>query len=309
MADRALRLGVLRLLDCTPALVAGATGAFAREGVDVEIRIEASWANIADRLAFGQLDGAVMPGPLALAMMLGLRGRRVALRAAALVSREGNAVVLAPELAATSALAPALAASRRPARFAAVHAWSSHDLLLRTFLHRRGLTPEGFEMIVLPPAEMTAALARREIAGFCVGAPWGALAALRGLGAVVADSAELAPLHPEKFLMLRAAPAVRPGIAPALRRALGAAAAECRAAFGGPAAALAALLELDAPELERSLAGGFHLPRFETGAGLVPGEADLLWPLEAMRRHGLLETVGAAAITRTAEELTGDTSG
>lgn len=301
-----VKLGVLRLLDCMPALVAAESG-FADEGISVEIGIEPSWANIADKLSFGHIDGALIPGALALAMILGLRGPRVPLVAAALVSREGNSVVVAPELATAPAFAAALDASSRPRRFAAVHAWSSHDLLLREFLHRRDVAANAVEMIALPPAEMCDAMEAGTISGFCVGAPWGTLAEQRGVGRVAATSADLSPGHPEKFLMLRAETAsAQPSLAAALRRAIDRAGPVCRAAVAGDRPAqrrLAALLDLPAENLARSLVSGQHAPAFQAGPALVPAPADALWPLDLMRRHGLLSTVDEAAADHAASQF------
>ena len=69
-----LRIGFLRLTDSAPAIVAQEFGWFADQGLDVELHREPSWANIADKLAYGFLDAAVIVPPLAFAIELGLRG-------------------------------------------------------------------------------------------------------------------------------------------------------------------------------------------------------------------------------------------
>ncbi len=69
-----LRIGFLRLTDSAPAIVAEEFGYFAEEGLDAELLEEPSWANIADKLAYGFLDAAVIVPPLAFAIELGLRG-------------------------------------------------------------------------------------------------------------------------------------------------------------------------------------------------------------------------------------------
>jgi len=55
-----LRIGLLRLTDSAPAIVAQEFGFFAEEGVDAELITEPSWANIADKLAYGFLDVSVV---------------------------------------------------------------------------------------------------------------------------------------------------------------------------------------------------------------------------------------------------------
>ena len=94
-----VRLGTLRLTDAAPVIYAQAHGLFAGEGLDVSLTVEPSWANIADKLAWKLLDGAVMLPPLAIAMALGLRGPVTRTVIPAGISRNGNAITLARRLA------------------------------------------------------------------------------------------------------------------------------------------------------------------------------------------------------------------
>jgi ABC-type nitrate/sulfonate/bicarbonate transport system substrate-binding protein len=280
-----LRIGILRLLDSAPVLVAREYGFFAEAGLDASVVIEPSWANIADKMAYGMLDAAVILGPLAVAMNLGLRGRPTALRFAGTLSRNGNAIVLA---AGRGGVKPA---DEAPARFAVVHAYSNHDLLLRDWLAGRGMGAAS--IMTLPPADMVNALARGSIDGFCAGAPWGSVAARQGVGTIVAISADLAPDHPEKLLVLRGEFAdAQPMVAAALRDALGAATALCgtASAHAELAAVLAAPHNLDLPEdvLDAALAPFGGNPVFMTGVALRPAAADLAWTIERMRRAGHL---------------------
>ena len=59
-AGTPFRIGLLRLTDAAPLIVAAERGYFAAEGFDVELSVEPSWANISDKLAYGLLDGAMM---------------------------------------------------------------------------------------------------------------------------------------------------------------------------------------------------------------------------------------------------------
>ena len=61
-----VRVGVLRLADSAPIIMARARGYFAAEGLDVSVVVEPSWSNIADKMTFGVLDAGVMLPPLAL---------------------------------------------------------------------------------------------------------------------------------------------------------------------------------------------------------------------------------------------------
>ena len=55
-----VRLGVLRLTDSAPAVLAEAAGLFAAEDLDVTLQVEPSWANVADKLCWGKLEAAIM---------------------------------------------------------------------------------------------------------------------------------------------------------------------------------------------------------------------------------------------------------
>ena len=67
MSNR-VRIGVLRLVDSAPVIVARERHLFHNLGLHCVLSIEPSWANIARKMAYGLLDAAVMPPPLALAL-------------------------------------------------------------------------------------------------------------------------------------------------------------------------------------------------------------------------------------------------
>jgi NitT/TauT family transport system ATP-binding protein/nitrate/nitrite transport system substrate-binding protein len=265
MAD-VIRLGLLRLSDAAPVIVADQERIFEANGLHVELFVEPSWANIADKLGYGLLEGAVMLPPLAMACAAGLRGRKTGLVVPMSLSNNGNAVTLAARLEEKfAAVGIAGVAREKKMRLAVVHGFSTHDLLLRYWLAAHGVDPDrDVEITVLPPAEMVGSLAADAIDGFCGGAPWGQVAAHAGLGFVAVQSREIWRDHPEKCLALRADFCARdPAGVQALLQALIAAGAACAAADGR--GALAALLgapnylDLPAPLIAASLdpaAGG-----------------------------------------------------
>jgi NitT/TauT family transport system ATP-binding protein/nitrate/nitrite transport system substrate-binding protein len=229
-----IRIGILRLCDAAPVVLADDLDMFGAAGLEVAISVEPSWANIADKLSYGLLEGAVMLPPLALACAAGLRGRATPLVVPMGLSANGDAVTLAARHEA--AFAAGGIAALRPARLrlAVVHGFSTHDLLLRYWLAAAGFDPDGdVEITVVPPAEMVGSLAAGAIDGFCAGAPWGEVARHAGLGFIAVRSAEIWRGHPEKCLALTAPFAARPEAA-ALVRVLLAAGAQC-AAPGAPA--------------------------------------------------------------------------
>jgi ABC-type nitrate/sulfonate/bicarbonate transport system substrate-binding protein len=82
--------------------------------------------------------------------------------------------------------------------------YSSHHFLARAWL--RGLKPSlerKARFVVVPPPQMPENLRAGHLHGYCVGEPWNSVAELGGFGHIAAASAEIAPLHPEKVLMVR----------------------------------------------------------------------------------------------------------
>ena len=62
-SETVFRLGLLRLTDAAPLIIARELGYFATENIEVALSVEPSWANIADKLSYGLLDGAMMLPP------------------------------------------------------------------------------------------------------------------------------------------------------------------------------------------------------------------------------------------------------
>jgi ABC-type nitrate/sulfonate/bicarbonate transport system substrate-binding protein len=85
-----------------------------------------------------------------------------------------------------------------------VFPFSSHNFLLRAWLLAAGIHPDrDVRIVIVPPPQMAANLMAGHLDGFCVGEPWNSVALEARVGRVVATSAELAPGHPEKVLMVR----------------------------------------------------------------------------------------------------------
>src|SRR3984957_18843426 len=171
-----VRIGLLRLVDSAPVIVAQADGMFDSLGLTADISIEPSWANVADKLSFGLLDAAVMLPPLALAAAAGLRGPKARLVVPLSLSQGGNAIVLGHTAAddLTTSDQPVrlrllewLRAQPTRPRFAVVHAFSAHNLLLRYWLASGGADPDkDIETVVIPPEDVVQELAAGRIAGF-----------------------------------------------------------------------------------------------------------------------------------------------
>jgi len=316
-----IRIGLVQLTDMAPVFVAEAKGFFAAERVQASLSVEPSWANIADKLTYRALDAAVMLVPLAFAVALGLRGAGTPLVVPLSISQNGNALTVSPAVAAAIGpdISDVMAVGRRLAalvaaggprlRIAVVHAYSSHDLLLRYWLAASGIDPVGqVELVVVPPVDMVAALEAGEIDGFCAGAPWGAVATQQGVGRTILVSSAIWQDHPEKCFGVTADWAERhPDGLQAVLRALLRAQQYCddpanaeeiaqllsgADRLGVPAAALRASLPGAAPD------SGVDISRFAGAAG-VPRLEHAAWYLDQMARWGRFGAeVDRAALAR-----------
>jgi len=310
-----LRIGFLRLTDSAPAIVAQEFGYFAEEGVDAELLEEPSWANIADKLAYGFLDAAVIVPPLAFAIELGSRGISQRLMIPCNISMGGNTITLAPALAQRvleksekeghsipQALADSLSGDQ-PLPLGVVHAYSTHNLLLRYWLATAGLQAgRDVRLSVIPPARAVEALKSGQIMGFCAGAPWGEIAARERSGINVASSADIWRAAPEKAFAVRASwgeehPEALKGAIRALVRAAQFCDAPENASYTAALLSRQKYLGVDSHAILSSLPGGAiapdNLSRFFRGAATFPWRSHALWFLKQMTRWDLIGDVNA----------------
>jgi NitT/TauT family transport system ATP-binding protein/nitrate/nitrite transport system substrate-binding protein len=306
-----LRIGFLRLTDSAPAIVAQEFGYFAEEGVDAELVEEPSWANIADKLAYGFLDAAVIIPPLAFAIELGLRGISQKLVIPCNISLGGNTITLSRDLAGQvremtarkaistpHALAACLAGRSQPLPLGIVHAYSTHNLLLRYWLATAGLEAgRDVRLSVVPPARAVEALQSGQISGFCAGAPWGEIAARAGAGTNVASSDDIWRAAPEKAFAVRAHwaeenPAALKGAVRALVRAAQFCDAPENASYTGALLSRQKYLGVDSHAILSSLPGGAIAPdnqsRFWRSAAMFPWRSHASWFLHQMARWDLI---------------------
>ncbi len=314
-----LRIGFLRLTDSAPAIVAHEFGWFAEEGIDAELIAEPSWANIADKLAYGFLDAAIILPPLAFAIELGLRGASQPLLIPCNISMGGNTVTLSRDLAqrvratakagdlsTVQALAACLEGRSEPLLLGIVHAYSTHNLLLRYWLATAGLEAGREVMLsVVPPARAVDALQSGQIAGFCAGAPWGEIAARTGAGETVATSDDIWRCAPEKAFAVRARWAEsHPEALKGAVRALARAAQFCdtpeNASYTGALLSRRRYLDVDSHAILSSLPGGAvasrNVSRFWRHAATFPWRSHGQWFLNQMARWNLIDGQDTAAL-------------
>jgi NitT/TauT family transport system ATP-binding protein/nitrate/nitrite transport system substrate-binding protein len=317
---------LLRLSDAAPLIIAKELGTFADEGLDVRLSVEPSWANVADKIAYDLVQGAVILPPLVFAVTLGLRGAPAKpLVVPMSISLNGNTITLAHELAepvlngggqpnalTTAQRFAALLAERRrrgaeKPRVGVVHAFSTHNLLLRYWLAAGGVDPDrDITLTVIPPSQTTEAVGAGRISGFCAGAPWGEAAARAGVGRAVATSHSIWNNAPEKvFAVSRDWAEAYPEALQALLRALLRAARYSDAPENAPC--IASLLSrkayvgVDADTIRASLPGAApgagaawnaDVSTFFANAATFPWRSHALWFLRELARWGY---IGAGA--------------
>lgn len=213
-----LALGFIPLTDCAPLVVASEKGFFARQGLDVELSRESSWANIRDKVSTGMLDGAQMLAAMPLASALDGHHSQPMVTALSL-DLNGNAITVSKELygrmlatgvagldtamGSAQALRQVLdqdrAAKRPKLSFAVVFPQSSHNYLLRYWMADAGIDPdEDVRLIVVPPPQVGHYMRAGMIAGCCVGEPWNTYAVSEGLGRTLITTYDIWNNHPEK---------------------------------------------------------------------------------------------------------------
>ncbi len=211
-SPRSLRVGFVALNDAAPLVAAQELDLFNRHGVSVALQREVGWATVRDKVIYGELEAAQAPAPMLWAAQLGLGGPACPVLTALVLSLHGNALTLSTRLLrdgvedAASFRAEALRrCGEDRLTLAVVFPYSSHHLLLRQWLVRAGLNPgRDVRIVVVPPAQMFRNLAAGTLDGYWAGEPWGTVAIHHGEGWCPAWSAQLAPAHLEKILLVRA---------------------------------------------------------------------------------------------------------
>ena len=217
-----IRVGFIPIIDCAAIVLAEELGAYERQGLEVEIVREVSWANVRDRLALGKLDASHILAPLPLALTLGIDSVRVPLVNAMTLQVNGNALTLstalwqemeeaAPELVAQDgpldarALAAAVARRKatgaKPVVLASVFPYSAQNYMVRLWLSSAGLDPDrDVRLVTVPPPHTVAYLSGGAIDGYCVGEPWNQQAQALGIGRIALTGPDIWTGMPEKVL-------------------------------------------------------------------------------------------------------------
>lgn len=206
-----LRVGFVPLTDCAPLVMAHELGLFKKFGLNVALSRELGWATIRDKVIHGELEAAHAVAAMPLAATLGIGSVACDCLTALVLNLHGNAITLSNELWQNGVrdgktLRAEIIRQRheKTFTFGVVHPFSSHNFLLRDWLTAAGINPvSDVRIVVVPPPQMVVNLKAGNLDGFCAGEPWNSLAVHAKVGWIAATSAELAPGHPEKVLMVR----------------------------------------------------------------------------------------------------------
>ncbi|MEP9390192.1 CmpA/NrtA family ABC transporter substrate-binding protein [Mesorhizobium sp. KR9-304] len=230
------------LFDSAVLIAAREIGFAEREGVDLVLHRETSWANIRDRIAIGHFDIAHMLGPMPIACNLGLTPLTSDTIVPFALGVGGNCVTVSnpvwegmadhgavpdldPETAGRALgglVRQRTAAGKEPLRLGVVHPHSGHYYELCYWLAACGIDPlRDIEIVIVPPPFMADALAAGRLDGYCVGEPWNSLSVARGIGHIATVKAKIWRNSPEKVVGVRKAFAdERPDALAAMLRAL-----------------------------------------------------------------------------------------
>ncbi len=208
--SKKLRIGFVPLVDCAPIALAQELGLFKKRGLNVDLRREPGWASIRDKMAYGELEAAHAPVGLCFALSWGLGVLRKPCVTGYLINSNGDAITVSKELSEAGVSNAESLASEiktkqrdRPLCFGVPHLFSTHHFLLLQWLRPFGIVPgPDIQIMVLPPSLMASCLASGNIDGYCVGEPFNSLAVEEGAGVILAESANLSPMHPEKALIV-----------------------------------------------------------------------------------------------------------
>jgi two-component system, oxyanion-binding sensor len=306
-----LDVGFVPLLDAAPLVIARELGFAAEEGLELRLHAEPSWSALRDRLLWGSHQAAHMLAPMPIALTAGLGGVRVAVDALSVLSVNGDMIGVRPELAErmgassldfldAAAVGRALAAAAGGTLTVGVpFPVSMHVELLHYWLQSLG---EGlrFEVRTVPPPRMAEAAAGGRIDAFCVGEPWGSVAAETGAAQLVLPGAAIWRFAPEKVLAaLHEWTEANPDLAAALMRAVWRAGRWIAAPenLGTVSEIMGRTLDVAPEILERPLRGRLvinargeerRVPaaiEYFRGAATFPWRSQALWIAESMARR------------------------
>ncbi|SDS04719.1 nitrate/nitrite transport system substrate-binding protein [Halopseudomonas xinjiangensis] len=201
-----LNIGYLPLTDSASLIVAATQGFAQPYGLTLNLRRQASWSGVRDRLRSGELDAVQGLYGLIYGMHLGLGAPATPMAVLMGLNQNGQSINLSNgmrDLGVTDGKALARHVHQSGAKLCLAQTFptGTHAMWLNYWLAAHGIHPQrDVNTQVVPPSMMVEHLRARRIDGFCAGEPWGACAIEEGMGITVATSQSIWPDHPEKVL-------------------------------------------------------------------------------------------------------------
>ncbi|WP_255510572.1 CmpA/NrtA family ABC transporter substrate-binding protein [Flavobacterium sp. GSA192] len=211
-AGEPIKLGFIPLTDCSPIVMAKELGLFKKYGVNVVVTKESSWANVRDKILTGELDGAHCLYSMPFSVYTGVGGKAGSeMKIAMMLNSNGQAITLSNDFCGKvgfkdmAKVAPVVAAklkAEKEVTFAMTFPGGTHDLWLRNWLAAAGVNQKTSKIITIPPPQMVANMKVGNMDGYCVGEPWGGVAAMQGIGFTQIATQDIWKDHPEKALVV-----------------------------------------------------------------------------------------------------------
>jgi NitT/TauT family transport system substrate-binding protein len=176
-----LRIGYLPITHAALPLIVYEQSGGKLESFDLEMVKFSSWAELAEALQSGKIDGG---GDILNNLAYKIVSKGVPLQSVLMAVRDGSALIVKKSIGDPAQLKGATVAI--PSRF------SPHYILLHEYLLKNGIDPDkDLIQIEMAPPDMVQALAAGSIDGFIVAEPFGAQAEELGIGKILALSKDL----------------------------------------------------------------------------------------------------------------------
>jgi nitrate/nitrite transport system substrate-binding protein len=208
LEKKALRLGMIKLTDCAPLVVAKELGYFAEEGLNVSIEVQPNWKAVSDRVISMELDGSHMLHGHPIGATIGygaqaevitpynisINGMGITVSSALWSAMAAKDTALAsagyPSAVKADVLRDVVAARKTagqpPLQMFMTFPSGSHNMNIRYWLAAGGVNPgfysglgdpkgiDGAEVVLTtnPPPQMASAMSAGNCDAFCVGEPW-----------------------------------------------------------------------------------------------------------------------------------------
>lgn len=212
LSQETVKLGFIPLTDCAPLVIAKEKGFFAKYGVNVVLSKEASWANVRDKILTGELDGAHCLFGMPFSVYTGVGGKAgQEMKIAMILNNNGQAITLSKEVCGqvgfkeyskVPAAVKSLQQKQGKVTFAMTFPGGTHDIWLRLWMTTAGLSQKSANIITIPPPQMVQNMRVGNMDAYCVGEPWGAVAAATNVGFTHVSTQDLWNNHPEKALVV-----------------------------------------------------------------------------------------------------------